>query len=328
MMDRRLWVIGTAGLVAGPLLVSAQTPALPRIGVLLFGSAPGGANPDPGMELRDGLLELGYAEGKNIQIEWRYADARADRMAALAADLVQKKVTLIVAGGPTSIHAARAATDTIPIVAVGGTDPVGPHGWAQSLARPGGNTTGLTVEFPELGPKKLEILKEALPGLARTSVLAEPSALMGRNRSVIAEGARALGLELQWLEVNVESDFEHAFKRASEVRSQAVYAPATNLIVEHRRLLAALAHGHRLPSISNFPLMAEAGFLMSYGADLKAVLRHSASYVARILDGARPGELPIERPRKFELVVNLGVARELGITLPAATLRRAQRLIQ
>jgi len=327
-MDRRLWVIGTAGLVAGPLTVSAQPPAWPRIGVLLFGSAPGGADPDPGTELREGLLELGYAEGKNIQIEWRYADARADRMTALAADLVQKKVTLIVAGGPTSIQAARAATDTIPIVAVGGTDPTGRQGWAQSLARPGGNTTGLTVEFPELGPKKLELLKLAVPGLTRTAVVAEPVAFTGNSRIVMVEGASALGLQLLWLEVNSPEDFEPAFKGASGAHAQAVYLPATNLVVEHRRQLAALARGNRLPSISNFPFMAEAGFLMSYGADLKAVMRRSATYVAKILDGARAGELPIERPSKFELVINLGVARQLGITLPTAALQRADRVIQ
>ena len=151
MMDRRDWMFTLAGLVAAPLNTSAQQP-MPRIGVLSFGSPPGGANPDPNTGFRDGLRELGYVEGRNLVIEWRYADGRPERLAALAAELVQRKVALILAGGPASMHAARAATATIPIVAVGGSDPVG-EGWAQSLARPGGNMTGLTVTFPELGPK-------------------------------------------------------------------------------------------------------------------------------------------------------------------------------
>ena len=327
MMDRRDWMFTLAGLVAAPLNTSAQQP-MPRIGVLSFGSPPGGANPDPNTGFRDGLRELGYVEGRNLVIEWRYADGRPERLAALAAELVQRKVALILAGGPASMHAARAATATIPIVAVGGSDPVG-EGWAQSLARPGGNMTGLTVTFPELGPKKLEILKQAIPGLVHVAVMYAPAEFnMKAYQDVLAAGARALGLELQLLEVSDPVDFEPAFARALQGRAQGLDALATNLIVTHRRRLADLAQRQRLPSITEFSLMAQAGFLLSYGADLNALGRRAATYVDKILKGAHPGELPIERPTHFELVVNLGAARAMGITLPKAFVLRADRVIE
>ena len=326
MTNRRSWIVTAAGLVAAPLRASAQQPS-PRIGVLNFGSAPGGPNPDPGAGLRDGLRELGLVEGRNLTIEWRYAEGRPERLAAMAAELVQAKVVLIVAGGPAPVRAARAATTTIPIVAIGSADPV-VEGWAQSLARPGGNITGLTVTFPELGPKLLEILKESRPGLARVAVLRAPAEVPKGSDAVMLAGARALGLELQWLDVGDAADFEPAFGRARQGRAQGLYAIATNLIVTHRKRLAELAQRERLPSISEFSLMAEAGFLLSYGADLDALTRRAATYVDKILKGARPGDLPIEQPTTFELVVNLAAARAMGFTLPAATVQRAHRVIE
>jgi putative ABC transport system substrate-binding protein len=298
-----------------------------RIGLLSFGSAPGGANPDPSSGFVEGLLDLGYVEGRNLVIEARYADGQPQRLAALAAELARMNPAVIVAGGPASVHAARMATTTVPIVAIGVVDPVG-QGWAQSLAHPGGNLTGLTVTFPELGPKLLEVLKEARPGLARIAVLRSTVELGPHDASpVLLSGARALGLDLQWLDVADAADLEPAVERAAQGRAQGLYAPATNLIVANRRRIAELAQRARLPAISEFPLMAQAGFVLSYGTDLAALARRGASFVDKIVKGARPGDLPIELPSKFELVANLGAARAIGLTLPAVTLRRADRLI-
>jgi len=312
-----------------PLALHAQVRAseLPRIGLLSFGSAPGGDNPDPSSGFLDGLRELGHVEGRSVVIDARYADGRPERLEALAAELVRSTPALIVAGGPASVAAARTATSTLPIVAIGVVDPVG-QGWAQSLAHPGGNLTGLTVTFPELGPKLLEVLKEARPGLARIAVLRSTAELGPHDASpVLVSGARALGLDLQWLDVADASDLEPAVERAAQGRAQGLYAPATNLIVANRRRIAELAQRARLPAISEFPLMAQAGFVLSYGTDLAALARRGASFVDKIVKGARPGDLPIELPSKFELVANLGAARAIGLTLPAVTLRRADRLI-
>ncbi len=308
------------------LWAQPASAAMPRIGVLSFGTGPSGANPDPSAGFRRGLRELGYVEDRNLVLEYRYADGRSDRLATLAIELVQLKVDVILAGGPATLQVARKATSTIPIVALGGSDPVG-EGWAQSLARPGGNVTGLTVTFPELGPKRLEILGQAVPGLARVAILLAPAEL-GLNGPSSEEGARALGLQAQLLEVSGPGDFEAAFKRATQGRAQGLYAISTNTIVTYRARLAELSLSHRLPSVSDFPLLAEAGFLMSYGADLDALGRRAATYVDKILKGARPGDLPIERPTEFELVINLKTARSLGITLPQTVLLRANRVIE
>ena len=298
--------------------------AMPRIGVLSFGTAPSGAVPDPNTGFRQRLRELGLVDGRNVMIEYRYADGRPDRLAALAAELVQLKVQVIVAGGPAPLQAARHATSTIAIVAIAGQDPVA-EGWAQSLARPGGNVTGLTVTFPELGPKKLELLQQAVPGLARVAVLLAPAEAGQLN---LEAGARALGLQLQMLEVSAPDDFDATFKRATEARAQGLYAIETNTIVTQRSRLAELALSARLPSVTGFSLLAEAGFLMSYGADLDALGRRAATYVDKILKGARPGDLAIERPTEFELVINRKTADALGITLPNSLLVRANRVIQ
>ncbi len=320
-------MVAAAGLSGATLRVLAQA-ALPSIGVLVFGSAPGGPQPDPVVAgLEAGLRETGLVDGRNVAIEWRYAEGQSARLPALAAELAQSKVAVIVALGPAPMHAARAATSTIPIVAIGSSDPVGER-WAQSLARPGGNTTGLTVTFPELGQKQLEMLKEARPGLARVAVLLAPGEIRQDSLAATQAGARVLGLELQWIEVNAATDFEPAFERARQGRAQGLYAIATNLIVTHRRRLAELAQHHRLPSISEFAPMAQAGFLLSYGADLDALGRRSVTYIDKILKGAKPGDLPIERPTRFELVVNLGAARAMGITLPGSMLQRADRVIE
>lgn len=321
-------------IAAGPAVwtssLHSQTSKLTqrRIGLLSFGSAPGGPNPDPNTGFYDGLRALGYVEGRNLVVLSRYADGRPERMATLANELTQQNVALIVAGGPASIQAARAATSTIPIVPIGGIDPVG-QGWAQSLARPGGNLTGLTVTFPELGPKLLEVLKEARPGLARVALLGAKNERGSEESNMTLErGARALGLELLRFEVKDAIDFEQAFAHAVRDRAEGLYAAATNLIVSNRRQLAELALQHQMPAISDFSLMADAGFLLSYGTNLEALGRRAATFVDKILKGTRPGELPIERPTEFELVVNLHTARAMGIRLPEVILQRAQRVIE
>ena len=313
-----------------PLTVSAQPRrAMAKIGVLSFGTAPSGANPDPSAGFRQGLAELGYVEGRNLNIEWRYAEGRPERMAALAAELVNLKVEVLLAGGPAAIQAARTATGGIPIVALGGSDPVR-EGWAQSLARPGGNITGLTATFPGLSEKHLELLKEALPGVTRVAVAFAPAELDGKAALMarLEIPARAFGMQLHALELRGADDLDAAFGRAREAHDEAVYAVATNLIVTHRARLAQLAKSGRMLSIGEFPLLAQAGFLLSYGADLDDLGRRSATYVDKILKGARPGDLPIERPAKFRLIINLRTAKALDLTIPRGLLLRADEVIE
>ena len=331
-MDRRRFVVslGAASLAGSATMLQAQPVVadIARIGVLGFGTAPTGADPDPSAGFFRGMRELGYEVGRNLEIEVRYADGRPDKLAALTAELLRLKPNVIFAGGPATLHAARHATSTIPIVTVSGSDPVG-EGWAQSLARPGGNVTGLTVTFPELAPKRLELFGQAFPGLTRMAVLlapAEPG--MTETVQALKAGGRALGFQIELLEVSGPADLEAAFKRATSARAQGLYAVATNLIVANRTRLADLSLNNRLPSMSDFPLLAEAGFLMSYGADLDALSRRAAAYVDKILKGARPGDLPIERPNEFELVINRKTARSLGVTLPQTVLLRAHRMIE
>jgi putative tryptophan/tyrosine transport system substrate-binding protein len=327
---RLLTSIVTACLVSDPPLAALAQPrsGMARIGVLSFGAAPSGANPDPSAGFRQGLAELGYAEGRNLTIAWRYAEGRPERMAALAAELVKMKVEVLLAGGPAAIQAARKATVSIPIVALGGSDPVR-EGWAQSLSRPGGNITGLTATFPGLSEKQLEFLKEALPGVSRVAVVFAPTELDGKALMAgLESAAKALGMQFQALEVRGAEDLDVAFGRASEARCEAVYAVATNLIVTYRARLAQLASSSQMVSIGEFPLLAQAGFMLTYGADLDDLGRRSATYVDKILKGARPGDLPIERPAKFQLVINLRTAKELGIKIPRSLLLRADEVIE
>jgi putative ABC transport system substrate-binding protein len=299
---------------------------VPRIGILSFGPAPAGTDPDPDRGVRQGLLEFGYDEGRNILIERRYANGQTDRLAAQAAELVRLKVDVILAGGPAPREAARKATGSIPIVTISGSDPVR-DGWAESLAHPGGNITGLTVTYPELDLKRLEILKEAFPAIGRVAVLTEfrPDQRFKENMET---GARQLGLELEFLEAQGEDDIDRALSIARQGHAQALVAIATNIVVNHRSRLAAFAAENRMLSISEFPLMAQAGFLLTYGADLDDLGRRSIAQVDKILKGARAGELPIERPTKLRLIVNFKTAKALGLTIPHSLLLRADEVIQ
>jgi len=325
------FAVGVAVAVAlawWPSLAGAQAPGrTPRIGLLSFFAAPTAAHPDPNEAgFRQGLREAGFAEGQNVVIERRFADGQADRLEAMAADLVRLKVDVILAAGQPSREAARKATATIPIVTLSGSDPVR-EGWAQSLARPGGNVTGITFSFPELGPKRLELLKEAMPALRRIAVLIDPIEVVDAG-DVVREteaGARRLGLQMQVIEVHGRKDLDAAFARARRDSAQAVIPIA---MWPHREQVAALAARDRLAAIGEGSQEVQAGLLIGYGADLDDLIRRSALQMARILKGARAGDLPIERPTKFRLSVNLKTAKALGIAIPQSLLARADEVIE
>ncbi|WP_218511934.1 ABC transporter substrate-binding protein [Variovorax sp. dw_308] len=326
VMHRRRALATTAILVASYAASSRAElapVALPRVGLLFFGPPPSGADLDPTAGLREGLAALGFSDGTNIRLDFRFAGGRRDVMALQVEELLRLKVKVLVAGGPAPLDAARRTTKSVPIVSIGGSDPVR-EGWAKTLSRPGGNVTGLTVTFPELAPKQLELLKQAVPGLARVAVLMAPAEL---NWPGMDADARALGLQLLTLEVQGPEDFDTAFKNATASGAQGLYAIATNTIVANRSRIAELAVVHRLPSISELTLLADAGFLMAYGADLNALGRRAAGYVDKILRGASPGDLPIERPTDFELVINRKTAVLLGVRLPQSVELRANRVI-
>jgi len=277
------------------------------------------------------LGELGYVEGRDVVIEWRSADGRSDQMATLAAEVVRLGTDVIVAAGPEARIAAMKATSTIPIVTVGGSDPVA-EGWAASLARPGGNVTGFTVSYPELAAKRLELLKQMIPGLSRVAVIWHPHAISPsvavEFRTLIRSSARSLGVDLQLIEVRRPADFDAAFQQAIHNRRQALSVIESAMVFAHRADLAERARKSRLPTIGQMELSARAGYLASYGPDLGDLLGRAASYVDRILKGAKPGELPIQRPTKFEFVINLKTAKALGITIPPSLLQRADQVIE
>ena len=298
----------------------------PRIGILFIGDP--SPNDPTANAFVNGLRDLGYDPGRNIVLEFRYAGGRPERLEALAAELVDSKVDVLVTGGPGPLEAARKASATVPIVTVAGSDPVA-EGWAKSLAHPGGNVTGLTVTFPDLASKRLELLKEALPQLVRLGVLLDPEEVkVALIADFMQPVARSRGMRLQLLEVRQQADFEHAFRAAREGRAQAILNVDTTFILANRSLVAEFAARERLPLVGEFTAFGAEGMLMAYGANLADLLRRAASHVDRILKGARPDELPIERPTKLELLINLKVARMLGITIPQSLLLRADRVIE
>lgn len=330
MRRRRLcrWMACSAvGLPAG-LPWAQPRERVARVGVLSLGAPPEPPRPDPEAAFFEAMRGLGYVEGRDIVFERRFAMGRLDRLAGLAVELVQAQVDVIATAGPAQVAAAAAATRRIPIVAVAGSDPVA-DGWAQSLARPGGNVTGLTVTFPEMASKRLELLKEAVPRLSRVAVLYEVADGPGWDRSLgaLQADARRIGLELQRLPIRRAADLEPAFEAAQAARAQALLAYAVDIVFQQRERVAKLALARRLPSMSDFALLAYSGFLLSYGADLDDLARRAAGYVDRILKGARPAEMPIERPARFQLVLNLRSARALGLELPHSLLLRADRVI-
>jgi putative ABC transport system substrate-binding protein len=315
------------GLLAAPGAAGAQqTGKVPRIGWL------GGPARETAevfvREFQQGLKDLGWVEGQTIVIEWRFAGGRAERLPALAAELVRLRVDLIVTPSTPTILAAKNATTTIPIVTVGGGDPV-ELGLVASLARPGGNITGLTtVVSQEIAGKQLELLKETVPKVSRMAVLWNPTtrgnALALREAEI---AARALGVELQVLEARSLNDFESAFSAMSKKRAGALLVLGDVMFTTHRRRLADLAAKNRLPAMYGARQSVDEGGLVSYGANGLDNFRRAAVYVDKILKGAKPSDLPIERPTKFELVINLKAAKALGLTIPPALLLRADQVI-
>jgi putative tryptophan/tyrosine transport system substrate-binding protein len=315
-------------LLALGVIAEAQQPKkIPRIGYL--------SSVDPATEstrsepFRLALRELGYLEGQNIAIEYRYAGGKRDRAAELAAELVRLKVDLIVvAGGGLWIREAKNATTMIPIVMMGtGADPV-KEGFIESLARPGGNVTGVTNLNQELGGKRLELLKEAVPKLARAALLYEPGVAPAEVKEVLPVAARALRLIIRSWEVRSADGFESVFAALSRERPDGLYVGGGPLMYANRKRIAGFALKSRLPSMYGRKEAVDAGGLMSYGADIADSYRRVAYYVDRILKGAKPGDLPVEQPTKFELVINLKTAKQIGVTIPQSMLYRADKVIK
>ena len=317
-------------LLALGVRAEAQQPKkVPRIGYL--------SPSDPGSEstrseaIRRVLRELAYIEGQNIAIEYRYAEGKVDRFSELAAELVRLKVDVIVAsGGPRLIQAAKNATKTIPIVMVAaGIDPV-EAGFVESLARPGGNVTGITTLNRELGGKPLELLKEAVPKVVRVAVLYDAGTLgiVLDVKEVLPVAARALGLTIQPWEVRSADGFEKVFAAMVKQRPDGLYVVLGNVMNRNQKRVVGFALKSRLPSVYGRREDIEAGGLMYYGADFADSYRRVAYFVDRILKGAKPADLPVEQPTKFELVINLKTARQIGLMIPPEVLARANRLIK
>jgi len=277
---------------------------------------------------RLGLRDLGWVEGKNISIEHRFAEGRHDRLPDLAADLLRLKVEVIVASTAPAALAAQKASRAIPIVVAAAGDPVA-TGLGESLARPGGNVTGLSPMTAELGGKRLELLTELVPRLSRVAVLWNPqgvgSPLYWKE---IQLPARQLGIQLHSLEVRSSNDFDQAFEDATSARAGALFVTGDPVITTNLRRIAGLAAKSRLPSIFQWSEFADAGGLVTYGPDRADLWRRAATYVDKILKGAKPGDLPIDRATRFELVINLKTAKALGITIPQSVLFRADRVIE
>ena len=317
-------VAALAGIGAAPTL-KAQAARGPRIGILSLESESAADSTLRGFVV--GMRELGYVEGRNIAFERRFANRRPANLSGFADELVRSKVDVILVAGPFALEAARRATQVIPIVVVGGSDPVA-EGWARTLARPGGNVTGLTVTHPGVGLKRLELLKEALPALTRVALLVAPQELPAQIMlDQMQRPAHALGVQLQLVEVREPADFERGLRSARQAGTQGVISFETPIVVANRTLVAEVVERERLAWIGEFAAFGHDGMLMAYGADLEDLLRRAATYVDRILKGARAGDLPIERPTKLDLLLDQRVARALGLGFPQSLILAATRVI-
>jgi putative ABC transport system substrate-binding protein len=314
------------GALFNPFGAEAQQAAkVARIGYL---STNHGANPHLREAFLQGLRDLGYVD---VVIEYRDAEGKPERLPALAAELVGLKVDVIVAGGTPQALAAKQATGTLPIVFAGVADPVG-SGLVTSLARPGGNVTGLSMLAPELVGKCLEQLKQAVPGISRVAVLWQPGGLGERAERDMLKAAeiaaRALGVRLQFVEARGPADFDRAFSDMTRARAGALTVLTSNMFFIERRRLVDLAAKHRLPAVYPWREGVDAGGLMAYGPNVTDLFRRAATYVNRVLKGAKPGDLPVEQPTKFELVINLKAAKALGLTIPQSVLARADQVVE
>ena len=319
-------LVGSFGMVCLPVKADAQQPASPRrIGVLFGGFSLEG---NEEQQFRQGLLDAGYVEGRDVVIEWRSANGDYARVPELVADLIQRKVEVIVVTTTPAAQAVKRATSTIPIVMALVADPVG-SGLVASLAHPGGNVTGLSMMLTDLTAKRLQLLKEAIPRVARVAVLWNPA--MPWHPKAVADlkaAAPSLAIELSFVSATTPEDFGRAFSAVSRAHAQALYVLDAPLFFAHRTTLLKLASRARLPAIYSERSWGDEGGLMSYGANYLDLYRRSAAYVDKILKGAKPADLPIEQPTKFELVVNLKTAKALGLTIPESVLLQADEVIR
>jgi putative ABC transport system substrate-binding protein len=323
-MPRLSPVVLAFAVLATPLAAEAQPAAsMARLGVLLFGTPA----TEPGLPpLRDGLRDLGYVEGRNIVLEYRFAEGKAERLPDLARELASLKPNVIFALGGDVAPSAKSATSTIPIVVSVSLDPV-QAGLVGGLARPGGNITGVTFVSSELAAKRLQLLKEAAPGISRVGVLWNPAHPDFEYKETLVAGQR-LGIHVQSLEVGYPGDFEATFQAATAARAEAVIVASSRQTVLNRQQIIELAAKHRILLVTGWGPWAQAGALLSYGPDFGAIIRRAAIHVDKILKGAKPGDLPIEQPTKFDLVINLKTARAYGLPIPPSLLARADRVIE
>ena len=324
-MDRRAFIGTLAGtLLAAPLAAEAQPVRLSSVGYL----SPVSAGAFGYVMFRQSLRELGYVEGHNIAFHGGFADGHSDRLPALAAELIHQNVDIIVAASPPAIRAAKDATHTIPIVMITADDPVR-SGYVVSLARPGGNVTGVTFLAVSLFAKQMELLKQIIPGLRRVAFLWDPTMpTTTQDLADVRAAAWALGLELQVVEARGSGDYDGAFAAMAKGRAGALVSTGSPTLIRDRRLVVSLAAKRRLPTIYGLKEDAEAGGLMSYGPGQADFVRLAAGYVDKILKGAKPADLPVEQPTKFELVINLKTAKALGLTIPPSLLQRADQVIE
>jgi putative tryptophan/tyrosine transport system substrate-binding protein len=327
-MDRRAFVAGSLALLAAPLAVEAQQAGtVPRIGFLETGSLSARA---PLWEaFRQAMRELGYVESRTVVFEARGADGKPERLPALVAELVRSRVDVIVTSGTSAAQAAHQATATIAIVMATGSDPVG-LGLVASLARPGGNVTGVTTLTTELSAKRLELAREVVPGASRLAILGDAGSGAATTNQIrdTKAAARALGVRLDAVTVRRATELEVAFSTIARERPAVLLIISAPMFFGERRRLADLALKHRLPTVHADPEYAEAGGLIAYGINLSELFRRAAVYVDKILKGAKPADLPVEQPTKFELVINLKTAKALGLTIPQSLLLRADEVIQ
>ncbi len=326
-MRRRDFIIFLAGAMAGwPLSARAQQKAMPVIGVLSANSSSTSSGPFMGA-FRQGLSEAGFVEGRNLAIEYRWAEGHYDRLPALAADLIGRKVDLIMANTPPAALAAKSATSTIPIVFRGGADPVG-DGLVASLARPGGNLTGVSIA-DDLTAKRLELLSELVPRAEVIALLVNPNlATAERVIRDVQKAARTKGLQLHVLKAGSESEIDTAFASLVKLHAGALVVGADPFLTGRREQLVALASRRAVPSIYAWREFAASGGLISYGPSLTSAFRLVGHYAGKVLKGAKPADLPVQQPTTFELVINLKTAKALGLTVPQSMLTRADEVIE
>jgi putative ABC transport system substrate-binding protein len=328
-VKRRELMLLLGGAMTAARALRAQQRAMPVIGVLVGGSPPSGPGPFPYRDaFRQGLGETGYVVGQNVLTEGRYAENRYDRLPALAADLVGRKVDVIVTSGTPGILAAKSATSTIPIVFTGGGDLVA-AGLVASLARPGGNLTGISIFSNELMPKRLELLSELVPQARVIALLVNPNnPATERIISDVQEAARVRGRQLHILKAGAESEIDAAFTSLVQLHAGALVVEGEEFFFNRREHLVALASRHAVPAIYERREFAAAGGLISYGPSFTAINRQAGIYAGKILNGAKPADLPVQQPTRFELVVNLKTAKALRLTVPQSILARADEVIE